>query len=214
VNAVNALSDLTVVKLGGSLLADPRLDAALQALARPGIVIVPGGGVFADAVRAAQGPLRFDDTAAHAMAILAMAQTALLLRSRCPALQLAATPATIAAAVAAGRPVCWQPTGVPDTEVGWHITSDSLAAWLAWQLGAARLVLVKAEGVPPQVATGGDDLQRWGDQGWVDAGFAAHAQPLIQRGAATVGLTTLAGLPAALPARPTAAQAPARPASR
>lgn len=169
------MSDVTVVKLGGSLLADPRLDEALRRLARPGVVIVPGGGVFADAVRAAQGPLRFDEAAAHAMAILAMAQTAHLLHSRCPALRLAATPARIAATLAAGQPACWQPTGVPDAEVGWHITSDSLAAWLARQLGAARLVLVKADGVPAAAVSEATDWQDWAARGWVDTAFAAMA---------------------------------------
>ena len=38
------------------------------------VVLVPGGGPFADAVREAQPKMGFDDAAAHHMALLAMEQ--------------------------------------------------------------------------------------------------------------------------------------------
>ena len=59
-----------VVKIGGSLLrqAPPRpLLAHLAALAP--VVLVPGGGALADAVRDAQPHLGLSDKAAHAMAL-------------------------------------------------------------------------------------------------------------------------------------------------
>nr|MBP9655021.1 hypothetical protein [Rhodocyclaceae bacterium] len=65
----------TVVKLGGSLAAAAQLPRLLHELARlPDLVIAPGGGPFADAVRRAQKERGFDDAAAHDMALLAMAQ--------------------------------------------------------------------------------------------------------------------------------------------
>ncbi len=71
---------LTVVKLGGSLLADPeRLRARLRRLASGAdgpCLIVPGGGPFADAVRTAQGALGFDDRLAHRLALDAMGRMA------------------------------------------------------------------------------------------------------------------------------------------
>ncbi len=73
-----------VVKLGGSLHASPALADWLAALkaCRPPLTIVPGGGPFADTVRAAQKAMRYDDGTAHAMAVLAMEQYALALAGR------------------------------------------------------------------------------------------------------------------------------------
>jgi hypothetical protein len=69
-----------VVKLGGSLLADPaRLRAWLAQLAAGALgpcLIVPGGGPFADAVRTAQAALGFDDALAHRLALDAMGRMA------------------------------------------------------------------------------------------------------------------------------------------
>src|SRR5882757_2855389 len=79
---------MIVLKLGGSLASSGGLTACLAALGtlRGEIVVVPGGGFFADAVRAAQPRFGFSDRAAHHMAILAMEQYALLLVDRLPRL--------------------------------------------------------------------------------------------------------------------------------
>ena len=65
-----------VVKLGGSTASSAEMDMWISALAGSTLplVIVPGGGPFADQVREAQTRLAFSDMAAHAMAILAMDQ--------------------------------------------------------------------------------------------------------------------------------------------
>ena len=65
-----------VIKLGGSHASGPHIRDWLAAIAaeKRRIVIVPGGGPFADAVRSTQASLGFDDSAAHDMALMAMAQ--------------------------------------------------------------------------------------------------------------------------------------------
>src|SRR5262245_52569461 len=65
-----------VVKLGGSFALSSDLPAWLEVIAGGAgyVVLVPGGGPFADAVRAAQPVMRFDEAAAHHMALLAMEQ--------------------------------------------------------------------------------------------------------------------------------------------
>jgi aspartokinase-like uncharacterized kinase len=164
---------LTVVKLGGSLLEAGRAKRWLAHWAAPTgapVVVVPGGGVFADAVRDAQPRLGFDDGAAHAMAVLAMAQTAMVFHSWCPAWTLGHGVDALRRLAAQRRPALWCPTVLPDTPVGWHVTSDSLAAWLAAQLGAQRLVLVKSVAAPA-----GSGPAQWQAAGWVDAAFAEHA---------------------------------------
>src|ERR1043166_2960077 len=66
----------TVVKIGGSWAFSIDLKYWIDALAACAgrVAIVPGGGPFADAVRAAQAKMGFDDVAAHHMAVLAMEQ--------------------------------------------------------------------------------------------------------------------------------------------
>ena len=75
-----------VVKVGGSLGARPRtlrrLMSTLAVLARRHpLVVVPGGGPFADQVRRADRRFGLGDSPAHWMAILAMDQYAHLLAS-------------------------------------------------------------------------------------------------------------------------------------
>lgn len=179
-----------VVKIGGSLTreAAPRrlLDHLLDRLAgRDRLVLVPGGGALADTVRAVQPLWGLSDGAAHRMALLAMEQMAHAFADLAPTLRPARTPAEIAAAARAGVAL-WFPAamtlGRPDIPEGWAVTSDSLALWLAAEIRAARLVLVKAPGapVPPPAADRvdrlADRLAAWTRAGLVDAAFATMAQ--------------------------------------
>lgn len=141
-----------VVKLGGSLQSDPpllrRWLELLGTLGRGRVVIVPGGGPFVDQVRASQTGWGFDDLCAHNMAILGMGQSALLLRSLYPSLQLAGRDADVRRALRAGKTALWMPLELlreqPDELTSWDVTSDSLALWLAMRLNAERLVVVKS----------------------------------------------------------------------
>ncbi len=145
-----------VVKLGGSLLAsaDPRplLLALVEAARSRRIVVVPGGGPFADAVRATTASLDPGPSAAHWMAILGMDQHAEMLAALAPEARRVASPEEIDATTGAGRlavlaPHAWLRRLDPLPH-GWHVTSDSIAAWVAGQLGAPRLVLVKPGEAP------------------------------------------------------------------
>ena len=139
---------LSIVKLGGSHASGPHIRDWLAAIvAEAGaIVIVPGGGPFADVVRTSQASMGYDDRAAHAMALMAMAQFGCALRSLNPALRLAASRSAILRALKDGKVPVWSPeamarsAALPET---WDLTSDSLAAWLAGALGAGSLVLIK-----------------------------------------------------------------------
>src|SRR5215471_19096861 len=99
-----AADDLIVVKLGGSHAFSKHLPAWLDALLLVAgrVVIVPGGGPFANAVRSAQPTMGFDDSAAHRMALLAMEQFGSALVGLRPSLTLADTIAAIRAALRAG----------------------------------------------------------------------------------------------------------------
>jgi aspartokinase-like uncharacterized kinase len=148
-------SPLLIIKLGGSLAGSPALRAWLDGVVRHGAgraVIVPGGGRFADAVRMAQARWRFSDAAAHDMALLAMEQFGLMLCALDARLCAARSRADIRRALADRVLPVWLPSALLARAAGvrknWDVTSDSLAAWLARELRASHLVLVKSCRVP------------------------------------------------------------------
>jgi aspartokinase-like uncharacterized kinase len=145
----------TVVKLGGGLLAHlERFETALRSIenaarAEP-LLVVPGGGPFADTVRHADERFRPGDSAAHWMAVLAMDQHAHLIAARLSGGVIVGSAAEAAAAINAGSipvlaPYRWLRDADPLPH-SWEVTSDSIAAWVAGALGARRLVLVKPPG--------------------------------------------------------------------
>ena len=152
---MRARADLTVVKLGGSHAFSPHLRGWLAAIAHGAgrVVLVPGGGPFADRVRAAQPIMGFSDKSAHCMALLAMEQYAHALMGLDARLAPADGIAAIRRALRARRIPVWLPcrmvTAAPDIAASWDVTSDSLAAWLARRIGARRLYLVKHVDCPP-----------------------------------------------------------------
>jgi dihydroneopterin aldolase len=139
----------TVVKLGGSFAFSPCLRNWIAAIAACAgkAVIVPGGGPFADAVRAAQAPMGFDDRTAHRMGLLAMEQYGCAIGCLHERLSLADSLAAIRQGLADRKIPVWLPTRMALADAGipqsWDVTSDSLSAWLAGKIGAARLLLVK-----------------------------------------------------------------------
>jgi probable H4MPT-linked C1 transfer pathway protein len=149
-----AFEPRVVVKVGGGTLArQGHLDAVLEAigsLAARAPVVVPGGGPFADVVRARDLELGLSNTAAHWMAILGMDQYAHLIADRLPGAALVEDRDGIRRAIREGRvpvvaPYRWLREADPLPH-SWDVTSDSLAAWLAQTLGVDRLVLVKPAG--------------------------------------------------------------------
>jgi aspartokinase-like uncharacterized kinase len=163
-----------VVKIGGSLCADPVLPQWLELLTQIGggrVTIVCGGGGFADEVRRLQAHWQFDDLAAHNMAVLAMAQTAYQFLALNPALRLAARRIDIPDLLHQGKTALWLPLELrreqPDERTNWEATSDTIALDLAQHLNAERLVLVKSCAIDPQLT-----LAELGDAGIVDPLFA------------------------------------------
>jgi dihydroneopterin aldolase len=111
------------------------------------VIVVPGGGPFADTVRIAQTKVGFDDAVAHRMALLGMEQNGRMLASLRTGFDLVHSACAIRSALQAGGVPIWSPTamvpGAADVPANWDVTSDSLAAWLTRELGVKRLLLVK-----------------------------------------------------------------------
>src|SRR5262245_60940601 len=164
---------VTVVKLGGSYAHAAELKPWLAAIAACAghVVLVPGGGPFADAVRDAQARMGFDDRVAHHMALTAMDQYGCALASLSHNLARAASVAAIQAALDKGQVPIWSPAAMvlaaDAIPPSWDVTADSLAAWLAGQIAAPRLLLVKRLRPAGPCARASDLVT----QGLVDAKF-------------------------------------------
>lgn len=161
-----AAGAISVIKIGGGLATVPQaLDRVCAAVASASrnhrLVVVPGGGPFADAVRAFELRVGMSPDAAHWMAILAMDQYAHAIVDRIPGAVLVEEPGAISGAVGLSRvavlaPSRWMKSAdvLPHT---WEVTSDSIAAFVAGALDAVRLVLIKPTemngAVDPYLAT-------------------------------------------------------------
>lgn len=170
---------MIVIKLGGSLLASgwllPCLDKVDRGYQGQSVVIVPGGGDFAEQVRLAQQQWQFDDRTAHKMAILAMQQMALLIHAVKPACYIATSLADLRQQNIGQQIMVWSPD-IRDLDAAniassWAITSDSLSAWLAAALNADELVVVKSVRIASDFT-----VQKLIDAQVVDRSFHAYTQ--------------------------------------
>lgn len=128
-----------VIKVGGSLLdIAEKLVPVLRCSERP-VLIVPGGGAFADTIRS----LRLDEDTAHWMAIAAMEQSGWLLHSLgLPITNMLRMPE---------KPTVLLPYCVlrdlDPLPHSWKVTSDTIAAWVAGSLGTDLLLIKSVDGV-------------------------------------------------------------------
>jgi dihydroneopterin aldolase len=176
-----------VAKLGGSTTDDDAFRGWADAFDKSSVplIVVPGGGPFADAIRDQQPRLAFSDAAAHAMAILAMEQFGHVLLDHRPSMKAARSDDEIRLAIGEGRSAVWMPSAMtlsaPEIARSWDITSDSLAAWLAMRLHATALLLVKQT----DDFSAADSPASLAARGIVDPAFPAllaHATPLYLAG--------------------------------
>lgn len=185
---------LTVIKLGGSLYHSQQLSDCLHSILAvaesQAVVLVAGGGPFADLVRQAQQDHGFSDKTAHQMAINAMRQFALLLIDLLPDAHIFSWPDQ---SLPANGLSVWLPDDgqlmTADLPQNWQVTADSLALWLAQQMNASQLILIKS------CAVSSAQISTLSEHGIVDAHFAKQYQrqplpcSLIQQADIADGLT-------------------------
>ena len=168
-----------VVKVGGSLQRWRGLPALVRRLASIGrevrILVVPGGGRFADLVRAEQRRLGLEEPIVHGMALRAMDQYGLLIASLAPRAVAIDTLAGAARVAAAGRLPVLLATRILEQERSlersFRLTSDSIAAFLAGRLRSPRLILLKSVAGPGRPLRDRSEARRLADRGVVDLLF-------------------------------------------
>ena len=144
-------ADAWAVKVGGSLFDSKYLMDCLASINKnknKKIIIIPGGGPFADQVRLADDKFCLEPHHSHNMAVLAMQQFGYVLASMSSEFVLANTTEKINQAWNLSKVVIWEPYLMVSDQCtldrAWDVTSDSLAAWLASELGMRNLLLIKS----------------------------------------------------------------------
>ena len=139
------------IKIGGSLYDSPNLVEWLNVIDQHSsaqIVIIPGGGPFAEQVRRADEKYRLLPLHSHNMAVMGMQQYGALLASLCSTMVLANSVNEVHAAWGDSKVAIWEPYKMIseecELEKSWDVTSDSLAVWLANKLSLKNLLLVKS----------------------------------------------------------------------
>jgi aspartokinase-like uncharacterized kinase len=159
-------------KVGGSLYDLPdlgsRLRAWLSTLRSAAVVLVPGGGPLADAVRDLDRVHALGAESSHWLALGALALNAHFLAQLVPGARVVADPCGVTGmaildALAFLRADEDRPGCLPHS---WEVTSDTVAARAAEVAGAAELVLLKSADFA------GGPWEQAGQVGFVDPVFA------------------------------------------
>ena len=140
-----------VIKIGGSLAENPE---QLQVLCRKvgelakkyAVIVVPGGGRFADVVRDFDQRFGLSSVVSHRMAILAMEQFGLLLSDKMPNSRVFVHFDEAEEFVEGKTAPIFLPSRLmfeeDPLENSWNVTSDSIAAYVAKRVDAEKLILV------------------------------------------------------------------------
>ncbi len=139
------------LKIGGSLAEDPTtlraLSLELSEIAKTHkIAVVPGGARFADVVREYDETFHLPKTVSHNMAILAMDQYGLFLSSITPDSRTSYTLKEAREISETGIVSILLPSRLMFSEDplphSWEVTSDSITAYIAAEMGVKKLILV------------------------------------------------------------------------
>jgi len=139
-----------VLKVGGSLIDYiPALIRQIESITLhdcQSILIVPGGGVFADNIRKFQQIYSISDDAAHWMAVLAMEQYAYYLIDR-TGIKYTDRLEELEPGISILLP--YQILHQDDNELkhSWDATSDTIAAWVAHRIGSRLIKVTDVDGI-------------------------------------------------------------------
>lgn len=165
----------TVAKVGGSLYDWPGLKEGLRTWldehSRDPVLLVPGGGATADAIRDFDRTHHLGDEAAHWLAIRSLSLNAHFLHTLVPKAKVVADldegPGQARVQILDAYPFFRndEATSAPLPH-RWDVTSDSLAVRVAARVGAIELILLKS------IAWEGNDWDTAARKGIVDPFFA------------------------------------------
>jgi hypothetical protein len=133
---------MKIVKIGGSLIVEA--EHVMAVLQQYDVCIVPGGGVFADAVRKIYSKHLISDESAHIMAMLGMHQYGLYLSD------ISGVPVTKSIEETSGPKIILpleiiEKSSLPSS---WDVTSDTIACYIARKVGEREFIkLTEVDGI-------------------------------------------------------------------
>lgn len=133
---------MMVVKVGGSLLSDA--GQVMSVLRQYNVLIVPGGGVFADIVRRVYSSHDLSEEAAHKMAVLAMHQYGFYLSD------ISGVALTKKIEIKRGPRIILPLEIVEQSNLpsSWDIASDTIACYIAKSAGKSSFIkLTDVQGI-------------------------------------------------------------------
>jgi aspartokinase-like uncharacterized kinase len=168
-------SGLTVIKVGGSLYDLPQLGKRLREFIDGldgRVVVVPGGGPTADAIRSLDRWQALGEEIAHALALESLSVNASFLAHIIAGTVPVTESQEWSAIWEQGKTPIFDPRSfvLADRELphSWAVTSDSIAARLAVVADARRLILLKSTNLP----VGAD---------WAEAGRQSLVDPFFEK---------------------------------
>ncbi len=145
------------LKIGGSTLKDHTIEKCLDLItyAEKKILIIPGGGEYANLVRKEQKRLGFDDLTAHNLCILSMIKVSRIIKS------LMKIDVELIKNIKKFSSSTNKSIGIwlPEKEIAesinrhtnWENTSDSLALMVSKKINAEALIIIKSCVVPERI---------------------------------------------------------------
>lgn len=140
-----------IIKIGGSLIEIPQAFKSLclelsKIAQKHSILIIPGGGKFADIVRELDSKFNLPSLFSHRMAILAMDQYGLFLSQMIPDSRICDSFQEANKIVKSGKTVLFLPSKMlfenDPFNPSWDVTSDSISVYLAIKMQAKKAILV------------------------------------------------------------------------
>ena len=162
---------MTIVKVSGSLYDWPELGAKLRAFLASSnlqnLLLIPGGGATADAIRALDRAHRLGEEASHWLALDGLSVNARFLQQLLPEARIVTDIKEPGVAILDPAPFFRADERRPDhLPHSWQVTSDSLAVRVALVAQAKDLILLKS------VDWTGDDWNAASRAGVVDGYFS------------------------------------------
>ncbi len=136
-----------IVKIGGSWLKNPKLPVlinSLQKFSKQKIVLVVGGGVFAETVRSVYTSIKMKQETGHILAMKATEIFAYYLKSINPNISITFKISNFFVK----KLNLWLPTEILSYEAkfekNWESTSDSIATWLYSNTKSKGVIFIKS----------------------------------------------------------------------
>lgn len=139
-----------VVKLGGSLFPEDAVKIC-NSLAGKNVVVICGGGEFANKIREYDEYMEFSNSASHKTAILCMDIIGMLVADKVEGAEAVYSLENVEKVLNEGKLPVLLPSKLLEyldpLEHSWKVTSDSISVYISWLLKTKILIVTNVDGI-------------------------------------------------------------------